>query len=88
MIHDTASEGSQFVIPAQTLRGSRETMVADIDQAIVGLLALRHLISGGAQPPRRVTRPDTPERAVLARLSASVRAVGRTLSISSATRHW
>ena len=26
-------------------------MVQDIDQAIVGLLALRHLIDGGAPPP-------------------------------------
>jgi len=38
-----------FVVPAQTLRGTREHMLADIDQAIMGLLALRHLVAG--EPP-------------------------------------
>ena len=37
-----------FSLPAQTLRGSRQEMLATIDQAIVGLLALRHLIAGEA----------------------------------------
>jgi hypothetical protein len=41
-----ANDQSMFIVPGQTLRGSREDMLADIDQAIMGLLALRHLISG------------------------------------------
>ena len=48
--HD-ADDGSAFVIPTRTLRGSRREMVADIDQAIVGLLALRHLIDDEAPTP-------------------------------------
>jgi len=34
------------VIPEQQLRGSRREMLASIDEAITGLLALRHLIAG------------------------------------------
>ena len=50
---NTHTEDAQesFIIPARTLRGSKREMVEDIDQAIVGLLALRHLIDGGAPPP-------------------------------------
>ena len=51
MTNDTADARESFIIPARTLRGSRREMVQDIDQAIVGLLALRHLIDGGAPPP-------------------------------------
>jgi hypothetical protein len=40
-----------FVVPSRILRGSKRDMLADIDQAIVGLLALRHLIDDGAPPP-------------------------------------
>ena len=48
MTNNTADEHESFVIPARTLRGSRREMVQDIDQAIVGLLALRHLIARAA----------------------------------------
>ena len=51
MTTNTADAHGSFIIPSRTLRGSREEMVQDIDQAIVGLLALRHLIDGGAPPP-------------------------------------
>ena len=51
MTNDPVDDGDSFVIPARTLRGSKREMVEDIDQAIVGLLALRHLIDGGAPPP-------------------------------------
>jgi hypothetical protein len=51
MANNTADGHESFIIPARTLRGSRREMVQDIDQAIVGLLALRHLIDGGAPPP-------------------------------------
>ena len=51
MTNHPADDGESFVIPARTLRGSRQDMLQDIDQAIVGLLALRHLIGSGAPPP-------------------------------------
>lgn len=45
-----------FIIPARTLQGTRQEMLDDIDQAIVGLLALRHLIDDKAPPPGRLAR--------------------------------
>lgn len=51
MANHTEDVHESFIIPAHTLRGSRREMVQDIDQAIVGLLALRHLIDSGAPPP-------------------------------------
>jgi len=51
MTNDSTGKGESFIIPARTLRGSKREMVEDIDQAIVGLLALRHLIDDGAPPP-------------------------------------
>jgi hypothetical protein len=64
MTNDPVDAQESFIIPSRTLRGSKREMVEDIDQAIVGLLALRHLIDGGAPPPetpgfggRRRTRP-------------------------------
>jgi len=50
MTNDTVDEHESFVIPSRTLRGSRQEMLQDIDQAIVGLLALRHLIGSGGVP--------------------------------------
>jgi hypothetical protein len=44
-------ESESFVIPARTLHGSKRNMIGDIDQAIIGLLALRQLIDAGAPPP-------------------------------------
>lgn len=58
MADNRTDGGSEFVIPARTLRGSREDMVSDIDQAIVGLLALRHLIDDSAPPPERLAAED------------------------------
>jgi hypothetical protein len=46
MKRDSAADTGWFVLPAQTLRGSRQDMLATIDQAIMGLLALRHLVAG------------------------------------------
>ena len=56
MTNNTEHGGESFVIPSRTLRGSKRDMVEDIDQAIVGLLALRHLIDGGAPPPEALAR--------------------------------
>jgi hypothetical protein len=50
MTNKTADAQESFVIPSRTLRGSRQEMLQDIDQAIVGLLALRHLIGAGGSP--------------------------------------
>jgi hypothetical protein len=50
MTNHPADDGESFVIPARTLRGSRQDMLQDIDQAIVGLLALRQLIGSGGVP--------------------------------------
>jgi hypothetical protein len=46
MKHESSSDTESFAIPAQALRGSRRDMLATIDQAIMGLLALRHLVAG------------------------------------------
>ena len=51
MTNDPVDAQEAFIIPARMLRGSRLEMLQDIDQAIVGLLALRHLIDTGAPPP-------------------------------------
>ena len=51
MTNDPVDAQESFFIPSRTLRGSKREMVEDIDQAIVGLLALRHLIDDGAPPP-------------------------------------
>lgn len=63
---DAAHDTESFVIPPCTLRGSKREMLEDIDQAIVGLLALRHLVDGTAPPPeafaRRAGRPRTSPR--------------------------
>jgi hypothetical protein len=50
MTNDTEDAQESFIIPAHTLRGSRQEMLQDIDQAIVGLLALRHFIGAGGGP--------------------------------------
>jgi len=56
------ADATEFVVPARTLRGSREIMLADIDQAITGLLALRHLISGDAPAPAPARREGRARR--------------------------
>jgi hypothetical protein len=56
MTNDTVDAQESFIIPSRTLRGSKEEMVQDIDQAIVGLLALRHLIGAGGSPGLARTR--------------------------------
>jgi hypothetical protein len=61
MANNTADTRDTFIIPSRTLRGSRQEMVQDIDQAIVGLLALRHLIDGGTPAPE-VLKPGGPPR--------------------------
>lgn len=48
-----------FIIPSRTLEGSREEMVQDVDQAILGLLALRHLIDAGAPLPEALALGGT-----------------------------
>lgn len=54
MANDRVDGRESFVIPARTLHGSKRAMIEDIDQAIVGLLALRHLIDAAAPPPDTV----------------------------------
>lgn len=46
MTDHMADDADLVVIPKQKLRGSRRDMLASIDEAITGLLALRHLIAG------------------------------------------
>jgi hypothetical protein len=64
MNQDHTPDTNTFVLPAQTLRGSRDEVLATIDQAIVGLLALRHLVSGEllVMPGVNGARPASPER--------------------------
>jgi|MudIll2142460700_1097286.scaffolds.fasta_scaffold852943_2 hypothetical protein len=39
------TSGVRYVIPARTIEGSREEMVAEIDDVVRGLLGLRQLVS-------------------------------------------
>ena len=48
--NNTAHDVESFVIPSRTLRGSKQEMLEDIDQAIVSLLAFRHVVHGTAPP--------------------------------------
>jgi hypothetical protein len=48
--NNTADTRECFEVPSRTLRGSKQEMLQSIDQAIVGLLALRHLIDSGNSP--------------------------------------
>jgi hypothetical protein len=79
MNSDSTSDTHSFVLPAQTVRGSRQEMLATIDQAIVGLLALRHLVAGESlvMPGGRGAGPANPERRAV---SPSIAQVGSVLS--------
>ncbi|MCX6545274.1 MAG: hypothetical protein NTV05_12800 [Acidobacteria bacterium] len=76
MKRESTPDIDSFVLPAQTLRGSRHEMLATIDQAIVGLLALRHLIAGESvvMPGVNGSRPANPGRRGI---PASLAQVGR-----------
>jgi hypothetical protein len=67
MSNHTADGQESYIIPSRTLRGSKREMMQDIDQAIVALLALRHLIDGGAAPPDHL-EPGGRRRPLLKRL--------------------
>jgi hypothetical protein len=56
--NNAAHDSDSFVIPSRTLHGSKRDMVQDIDEAIIGLLALRHLIDDTAPPPEQLARRD------------------------------
>ena len=59
-----AGDGStRYLIPPRTLSGSTEEMLAQIDEAVQGLLALRHLIT--VQHATRAAADATPMRAAL-----------------------
>ena len=79
MKNDSIPDMDSFVLPAQTLRGSREQMLATIDQAIVGLLALRHLVAGESlvMPGAQRFQPANPARQGV---PASLAHVGRIFS--------
>ena len=55
--------GSRYLIPPRTLSGSTEEMLAQIDEAVQGLLALRHLIA--VQHAPRAAAEARPVRAAL-----------------------
>jgi len=80
MANNTPGVQESFIIPSRVLRGSRREMVHDIDQAIVGLLALRHLIDVGAPPPEALelggAQGPRPTRSKWPRLFTALRLVG------------
>jgi hypothetical protein len=51
---------ARYFVPPTTLSGSPEEMLGQIDEAVQGLLALRHLIA--VQRARRVAADATPVR--------------------------
>jgi hypothetical protein len=55
--------GAHYLIPPRTLYGSTEEMLAQIDEAVQGLLALRHLIA--VQHATRAVVDATPVRVAL-----------------------
>jgi hypothetical protein len=80
MTHRQPARVEEFTIPEQTLRGSRGEMVAAIDEAIVGLLALRHVVSGEVPDPERLVAASPGSRRRPARWSKFL-AVVRQLAI-------
>ena len=47
-MHDAPLDKADcFAVPAQSIRGDRDEMLAEIDRAITGLLVLRKLVGGG-----------------------------------------
>ena len=93
MTNEKTGGREAFIIPARTLQGSRREMLDDIDQAIVGLLALRHLIGGAAPAPdsaagfggRLVRRRSLWSRLLAAVLPFSI-GPGRPAAVSKAAR--
>jgi hypothetical protein len=79
MKSDTTPDADSFVLPAQTVRGSRQEMLATIDQAIVSLLALRHVIAGDALVVPGTYDTRTADRARKS-VPTSMAQVGRILS--------
>ncbi len=59
-----------YIVPARALRGSTDEMLADIDDAVEGLLALRQLIArrktSNADGTAHRTRPQAAARPRLA----------------------
>ena len=54
---------STYLIPSRTIAGSSQEMLAQIDEAVQGLLALRHLIA--VQRAKRTVADARPVRADL-----------------------
>ena len=54
---------SRYFIPSRTIGGSPEEMLAQIDEAVRGLLALRHLVN--VQQAQRAVAEASPARAGL-----------------------
>ena len=58
-----AKAGCVYRIPSRAIAGSSEAMLAQIDEAVQGLLALRHLIA--VQHATRAAADATPTHAAL-----------------------
>jgi hypothetical protein len=63
----TGTNGTSYVIPSRTLSGSTEQMLAELDEAVEALLAVRHLIvldahgKSGPGSLRPATEREPPE---------------------------
>jgi hypothetical protein len=79
MRSDNMPGADSFVLPAQTIRGSRNEMLATIDQSIVGLLALRHLVAGESLVMPNVTEPHV-DKSGRHTVPTSLAEVGRIFS--------
>jgi hypothetical protein len=44
--------GGCYIVPARTLRGSRAEMLAEIEEAVMALMALRLVILAEVSPPQ------------------------------------
>jgi hypothetical protein len=61
------TNGTSYVIPSRTLSGSTEQMLAELDEAVEALLAVRHLIvldahgKSGPGSPRPATERGRPK---------------------------
>ena len=79
MADGDATDADRVIIPEQLLRGSRREMLASIDGAITGLLALRHLIAGTSGVDRAVAS-DHAVSGVWAHRRTPFAVVGQVLS--------
>jgi hypothetical protein len=82
MMDDKAGDTDFFVIPEQRLFRSKREVLASIDEAIRGLLALRHLVDEGDPADLRPQGASHPLGGIRRRLKARTALIMKAFSPS------